>query len=669
MWVGKFDPTKYRSSIGPSNGITILFALDNEALNFIDELSKAQLGVSETNYFYKKIESHFQIKISDQFKNKWEKLDFKKTELLFVYSNLEKINFSQLIENLKKIKMQFSFFDQDDLDQLDGSEKDKIISGFSTPKKDIQKLSLNNENLESTSKSQSSDIKKFLDEQNLKLNSERKLIKLIKDLAEMNGIEDLFLILRKELKVFSYLREPILIYTLDGESIFFSQIRNSEMFQWVSNIKINWPHQFEVLKGQELFQWVNVLNRPLSKLIFLPFNLDLSRRFFPKAKAMLLVEDLSVTDPQATPHQFLMDRQQILSMSLDRILIEYQLSLFSYRWEKVFDNLKDPVAVIDANYNVLRSNQKFNNFADGKIKKCYEAFAGRNAPCVGCPMEQSKFKPDELIEIENKNFQLIRNRIEHPEIENEIYFHRYYDETQHKQILKSLFQLEKMSSLGELSGHLAHELNNPLTGVMALAQVLKNSPNISLQIKKDLQEIENGSRRSLEIIKNLMDFTKSSYSSSGDGLEIISVDECVEKTLPFLKTALRQHRLFVDLKTKDYKVELVPQMFQQVVFNLIQNAIQALKEHGTIKVWSNLDEEQKNVCLYIEDDGMGIPMDSLNRIFEAFYTTKKEGHGTGLGLSLSKQIIEKFSGSITVESKVDLFTRFKIEFPIKAKII
>lgn len=677
LWVGKFDLTKKNSFLVSNNTFYIFFDLTDPVKDFFSQWADKDFKSLTSNLFLNQLEKQFgEISAAN-------KSNFLKTftqdssvELVFTYSKGKNLLLGDLVFILNKGPFKFNFIEKDEINDYISSRSQKNISTpekMSEPPEDLKALSSSRDDLESQFQSQSSDIKKFVDEQNMRLNSERRLVKLIKDLAELNDIDDLLLILRKELKGFNYLREPLLIYTLDGESVFFSQMRNSERHEWYQNIKLDWPEKFTVAKGADLANWVNVLNRPISKLVLLPFSLDLSQRFFPKAKALLIVEDLSLADQQALSHQFLLDRQQILSMSLDRILIEYQLTLFSYRWEKVFDHLKDPVAVIDANYNVLRSNQKFLNHPDMQSFKCYKVFANRDTPCVGCPMEiepavDASVNP-ERIEFNNKSYRLLRNRIQAPGDQQVLYFHRYYDETQHDQILKTLFQLEKMSSLGELSGHLAHELNNPLTGVMALAQVLQASKEISPQIKKDLNEIETGARRSLGIIKNLMNFTKADQGESLiESLESISLDECVERTLPFLKTALRQHRLFVDLKTKEYLVRLVPQIFQQVIFNLIQNAVQALSEQGTIKIWSEVDEKNQRVKLLVEDNGVGIPPENINRIFDAFYTTKKEGQGTGLGLSISKQIVETFAGYMSVESKPGVFTRFKIEFPYEGSL-
>lgn len=668
LWVGKFDHIDINTTSAKPDAFILFLDLDEVRIkNTID----TQIEYSNNIYIFldnllRKINPDFNNSfINDILKNKDQKI---KIIFCLVFNDILCADISNTINKFFSNKIRIRCFKKNILASLNENsfiqefiERDSSNNGLVLEKKKLQ--SNTTENLEQKFKTQTLDIKMFVDEQNIKLTSERRLIKLIKDLSELGDIDDLLVVLRKELKTFSYVREPTLIYTLDGSNIFFSQMRNLNREEWLQKSNLVWPEQFLVVKGQSLSDWVKVFNRPISKLLILPFRLDLSKRFFPNAKAMLLVEDLSGSDSNQQVHQFLQDRQQILSMSLDRILIEYQLSLFSYRWEKVFDNLKDPVAVIDSNFNVLRSNQAFAKHTQVKTHKCYNVFANRVEPCVGCPMRQNNRVKNEVIQISTNNYRLMQNKIEDPESDKSIFFHRYYDETKHKQVLRTLFQFEKMSSLGELSGHLAHELNNPLSGIMGLAQVLQQSPEVNNQIKKDLFEIENGAKRSLEIIKNLMEFTNQNSSTLNENFQLVSIDECVEKTIPLLKTALRQHRLFVDLKSKEYKVKLVPPMFQQVVFNLIQNAAQATKDHGSIKIWSEVDLVSKSVRLLVEDNGEGIADENKERIFDAFYTTKPEGFGTGLGLSLCKQVVEKFDGKISVESKLHEFTRFKIELP------
>ncbi len=131
-----------------------------------------------------------------------------------------------------------------------------------------------------------------------------------------------------------------------------------------------------------------------------------------------------------------------------------------------------------------------------------------------------------------------------------------------------------------------------------------------------------------------------------------------------LKSALRTHRLEVDLHTSEHTVFVEPHLLQQVVFNLINNACQAMKDPGRLCVTTK--SENGKIIIAIEDTGHGIPEEIQRRIFEPFFTTKKEGHGTGLGLSMSRSIIEKFGGTIQFYNVEPHGSCFTIVLPQKS---
>ncbi len=233
---------------------------------------------------------------------------------------------------------------------------------------------------------------------------------------------------------------------------------------------------------------------------------------------------------------------------------------------------------------------------------------------------------------------------------------QYVDITQSRELYLRMLQSEKMGAIGLLAGHIAHELNNPLTGLRSLSQVLiATTPEGEL--KSDLQEIEKATARSQQIIRNLLDF-----SAEGEqARRLTTYDQIVEKTAPMLKAVMRIHRQEFDLETKDAFIEVEPHLLQQVFFNLVNNACQAMKDPGVLSVRSFV--EGSKVVLQVEDSGPGIPEAIREKIFEPFFTTKKEGLGTGLGLSLTKKIVESFGGEIRLKSEIGKGSRFEVRLP------
>jgi signal transduction histidine kinase len=236
------------------------------------------------------------------------------------------------------------------------------------------------------------------------------------------------------------------------------------------------------------------------------------------------------------------------------------------------------------------------------------------------------------------------------------FVHQYIDETKSKELYLRLVQNEKLSAIGLLAGNLAHELNNPLTGIRSIAQVLSAEVE-DLQLQQDLQQIQEAAHRSQAIIHNLMEFS----SKKTNPIAHVALDELVEKTVVFLKTALRQHDYRIDLDARSSHIKVDPLMMSQVVFNIINNACQAMKTKGVLKIKTWRD--QNHVYFQVEDAGEGIAKENLSKIFEPFFTTKKEGQGTGLGLSLAKKIIEEYGGEISVTSTLGAGAQFTVKLP------
>lgn len=496
-----------------------------------------------------------------------------------------------------------------------------------------------------------------------KLNRERQLIRFIKDLATQTSFEEILGILRKELRKFHKMGDPILAYRLGGEKTFFMSFQLGHFTQTESLNHYDFPKTAQVPTADLTRYFANHFGRPFVKAYMVPLELRLTSRFVGgEAEAILCVEN-SLTEKEIGPFvDFISDRMRPLSMALDRVLLENQLSIFSYRWEKTFDGMRDPIAIVDVEYNVVRSNRKF---SDKFLQhKCYESFAHRQSPCEGCPasLALKEGQPQSgQIQVNGRIYQVHSYPVlldQGTRPTNVV--HQYVDITQSRELYLRMLQNEKMGAIGMLAGNIAHELNNPLTGLRSLTQILLRETPTGGNLHSDLVEIEKATARSQRIIKNLLDFSKGEDQPA----EYVCVDEVVERTLPMLKSALRNHRLEVDLQTLGTSVFVEPHLLQQVVFNLINNACQAMKDPGRLLV--NTSVKSGQVCIDIEDTGPGISEEILRRIFEPFFTTKKEGHGTGLGLSMSKSIIEKFGGTIQFRNVEPHGSCFTIVLPQKS---
>lgn len=241
-----------------------------------------------------------------------------------------------------------------------------------------------------------------------------------------------------------------------------------------------------------------------------------------------------------------------------------------------------------------------------------------------------------------------------------------------KRIHDHMLQIEKMASLGKLSATVAHELNNPLEGILTYARLL------SKQIKKlgslteaqqrmldELELIGNEAARCGTIVKNLLLFSKKQIGELG----IVPVKQVVERSVQLMRhhfeiSGVRLEALYAD---DDIQLLCDENQIQQAIVALFVNAVEAMPDGGTLNVDVSYADDRNSVQLKISDSGAGIANEDIPHVFEPFFTTKKEGVGVGLGLSVVYGIIERHGGNISVESELTKGTTFTLTFPSEHK--
>lgn len=222
-------------------------------------------------------------------------------------------------------------------------------------------------------------------------------------------------------------------------------------------------------------------------------------------------------------------------------------------------------------------------------------------------------------------------------------------------------QSAKLASLGEMSAAVAHEINNPLTIILGMTRNLKKSTGDPQKFEARINSIDKSVNRIVKIINALKKFTRES-SSLKKSLHALS--EIINESLSLTEVQSKNSdtQMIVDVQSNssilcdDIEIE-------QVIVNLINNAIDAVKNHKQRWVKIKLYNEKSEIVMRVIDSGKGIPKQFIDKIFEPFFTTKPIGKGTGLGLSISKGIIENHHGSITMTTE-DENTCFEVRFPI-----
>lgn len=234
-------------------------------------------------------------------------------------------------------------------------------------------------------------------------------------------------------------------------------------------------------------------------------------------------------------------------------------------------------------------------------------------------------------------------------------------EKQLKEAQKQLAQSEKMASLGQLAAGVAHEINNPLTGILMYAGMIIDHLEEESSLRSDIECIIEDANRCKEIVKSLLAYSRSTDSKRS----IIHVNELVEQSFKLT----RDQKVFRNISIeKQYSDEMMllsvdTNKLSQVIINLVINAADAMNGEGTLTVRTYRDKPAQKVFLEVSDTGSGISEENISKIFDPFFSTKPKGKSTGLGLSIAYGIVEEHGGRISVKETGPDGTTFLIELP------
>jgi len=348
-------------------------------------------------------------------------------------------------------------------------------------------------------------------------------------------------------------------------------------------------------------------------------------------------------------------------------------------WETTFDAMQDCVSVHDTTGKVIRANvalaRRLNTIPQKIIGKyCSELYNEECSDQTECrhtlPPESDALIVEEVnLPLMGGVFQLSispwldkNNRLAGS-------IHVAKDINNEKMLQQQLIQSEKLSAIGELIAGIAHELNNPLTGVMGYSQLLQLRKDLDDRAKENLHKINNLALRCQKIVQNLLSFARKQKPER----TLTDINEIIEKTVELRSYELQVNNIEIqrNLNRKLPKTIADAHQLQQVFLNILTNAEQAMLDSngkGQMKIRTKTDTQNSHIIVEIKDDGPGIPESHLNRIFDPFFTTKEVGKGTGLGLSLSYGMIKEHGGNIYVRSRLNEGSTFFVELPIIADL-
>jgi signal transduction histidine kinase len=228
-----------------------------------------------------------------------------------------------------------------------------------------------------------------------------------------------------------------------------------------------------------------------------------------------------------------------------------------------------------------------------------------------------------------------------------------------------LVHTEKIASLGRMSAGVAHEINNPLAGILIYAELLQRDLAADDVHRENIEIIINQTMRCQQIVHRLLDFSRQSLGEQ----KLFDVNDILHRCVELLSHQAFFHNIKVIRHLDPFLPQIVgdPGQLQQVFTNLLINAADAMNGQGQITIASRPSPAGDGIVLTFTDTGCGIPMAIRDKIFEPFFTTKPPGKGTGLGLSIVYGVIQRHGGTISADSPAEGGTTFTVKLPLESR--
>ncbi|MFV0438358.1 MAG: two-component system sensor histidine kinase NtrB [Desulfopila sp.] len=348
--------------------------------------------------------------------------------------------------------------------------------------------------------------------------------------------------------------------------------------------------------------------------------------------------------------------------------------------QALLDGITDLMLVLSEDLRIQRVNHVFSQWFPGVDpigRHCYDILCGEERRCGTCParrsLDQGEIVKDLCMYKVNgrfRQFEVIASPLttEPSGEQNVLLFKR--DVTLEKELQAKFNQAEKMATVGALAAGVAHEINNPLAAISGFAEGLQRRIRhlegvADSELLEDFndytQTIIKECLRCRDIVQTLLTFSRPTTASIGP----LNVNRCVTDTLFILKHHLKDMdrvKVTLSLAPKLPMVTGDESQLKQVIINLFTNAFDAVDGAGEIRIITRTGADGA-VELVVEDDGCGIPPESLDKLFEPFYTTKPVGKGVGIGLSTCYSIVSNHKGEITVASELGRGASFTVRLP------
>ncbi len=343
-----------------------------------------------------------------------------------------------------------------------------------------------------------------------------------------------------------------------------------------------------------------------------------------------------------------------------------ELAVSHTKLEAIFNGIGSPLALTDIDFTILEVNAAAVTFIGRRREeiigeKCYRLFFHCAKACSFCRAPEA-LRSSHIIEgnaeIEDRIYSLQFHPVKIVHNSRQVFLEIIQDETEELKMQEELQVSAKMAEIGSLAAGIAHDLNNPLAGIMGTAELLLEQTDKDTQQFEFLEDILQYSRNATDVIREISLYARRNEREP----EETSVTDELEFSLKLAARGMDMTQVAVERDYHKVPSVMIPKSeLQQVYLNIIMNAIQALDGKGTLKLC--VDESYGVIHVSITDSGKGIPKDQLSQVFTPFFTTKEPGEGTGLGLSNCFRIVTKNKGRISLDSTIGKGTTLSLFFP------
>lgn len=440
------------------------------------------------------------------------------------------------------------------------------------------------------------------------------------------------------------------------ETLLYSALAKALELSWVRVFLHASEHldtQLGRIQGQALFKATLTLNsRNIGRIVFARLH----------AKAFSKSEEESLNQIAES-----------VALALDRLAKLDQAETLKFQWDSTFDAISEPLCLTDEKFNILRTNQAFLKTTGLKLTKaiganCFSAFSGRSTSAQVEP-SPTAFILQRATKSKNNvtSYEVTTQRISVGTGTESILLVMFRDITEQKKIEKQIFESSKMAELGTIGSSIAHDINNPLGGMLNFLQLIKMELKLDHPLYEDILEMERAGLRCKEIVENLLRFSRRQETVQA---KIVKLREVIDHALKISELQTRSLGIEVEINCPENQYQVIGHfnLLSQALSHILQNAFDAVSDKlnrkpgykGQIKI--DVSAGADGTTLTINDNGIGISPELQSKILNPLFSTKTNKRNPGLGLTLAYQIINEHHGQLEISSQSNVGTKVKISF-------